>query len=196
MEAEVRSILQLDIAGQPSDWITPEDAARQYASGAVAWTLGDVVRTMVGGRNRQTGIESRIDLHPIIAIRGPVLPPQVLATPIALTNEALFRRGRHTCGVCAALLTRLEAEHGGGEPRSVSGASNNPIGALQELAQKRRFAPPVYVFETLQSAPPSFRATVTVAGPVAAEYHADASTKQAAKHHAAELALAAASQST
>jgi hypothetical protein len=33
-------ILALDIAGNPFDWIAPEDAILYYALGKVAWELG------------------------------------------------------------------------------------------------------------------------------------------------------------
>ena len=37
----MHQVLQLDINGTPQAWITPEDAALYYATGTVAWELGD-----------------------------------------------------------------------------------------------------------------------------------------------------------
>lgn len=79
-------------------------AAHYYATGSVAWTLGDVVHTMIGGINRKSGVESRIELHPIVATRGPVLPGLVMASTCSLTNEALFKRDRHTCAYCTGVF--------------------------------------------------------------------------------------------
>lgn len=72
-----------------------------------------------------------------------------------------------------------------------SGGGGNPIGALQEISQKMKWAAPVYTFITLSEVPPKFRATVKVAGPRAGTYTGEASTKQEAKSQAARSALAA-----
>jgi len=65
-------VLQLDISGRPQAWITPKEAAVLYASDGVAWTLGDAFYVLRGGIQRTTGRQSRIELHPIIAVRGAV----------------------------------------------------------------------------------------------------------------------------
>jgi dsRNA-specific ribonuclease len=95
----------------------------------------------------------------------------------------------------AALLARLKRRvpdrpGGGGGVRSDTAVAN-PIGALQELAQKNRWRPPDYTVTQLSEAPPLFRAAVRVDGPVAGDYSAEANTKQEARRGAAERALGA-----
>ena len=65
-------ILQLDVRGMPQEWITPEDAATYYATDSVAWTVGSVIHTLHGGTNAVTGLQSRIDVHAIVATTGMV----------------------------------------------------------------------------------------------------------------------------
>ena len=65
-------VLQLDISGRPQAWIAPREAAVLYASDAIAWTLGDAFQVLRGGMQRSTGLQSRIELHPIIAVRGAI----------------------------------------------------------------------------------------------------------------------------
>jgi dsRNA-specific ribonuclease len=67
----------------------------------------------------------------------------------------------------------------------------NPIGSLQELAQKSKARSPEYTFESLSVEPPRFRAIVRTELPVPGEYRGEASTKQDAKKIAALAALKA-----
>ncbi|MEO8807963.1 MAG: HNH endonuclease, partial [Burkholderiaceae bacterium] len=65
-------VLQLDISGRPQAWISAKEAAVIYASEGVAWTLGDTFFVLRGGMQRRTGLQSRIEVHPIIAVKGSV----------------------------------------------------------------------------------------------------------------------------
>ena len=58
-------VLQLDISGRPQAWISTKEAAVLYASDAVAWTLGEPFHVLRGGYQRLTGLQSRIELHPM-----------------------------------------------------------------------------------------------------------------------------------
>lgn len=103
-------VLQLDVSGRPQAWISPNEAAVLYASDDVAWTLGRAFHVLRGGIQRTTGLQSRIELHPIIAVKGAVPTRAWRQTP-ALTNPKLFVRDRHVCAYCARrypfdLLTR------------------------------------------------------------------------------------------
>jgi hypothetical protein len=103
-------VLQLDVSGRPQAWITPREAAILYASDGVAWTLGKTFHVLRGGIQRATGLQSRIDVHPIIAVKGAV-PTRAWRTVPALTNPKLFNRDRHVCAYCGRrfvfdLLTR------------------------------------------------------------------------------------------
>jgi 5-methylcytosine-specific restriction endonuclease McrA len=92
----------LDSTGNPLHWIGQEEAAAYYAKGMVAWTLGDPFRILHGGRNRVTGLQSHMDIHPVIAVRGlqPAGTPWTKWRAPALTNASLFRRDGHLCMYC------------------------------------------------------------------------------------------------
>lgn len=92
-------ILQLDIHGFPTCWRSPQEAALYYATDSVGWTVGEVCTTLRGGVNGQSGIQSAIDLHPIMAIKGACAINLFDATP-TLTNAKLFKRDRSTCAYC------------------------------------------------------------------------------------------------
>ena len=62
-------LLSLDAHGRVLDWMSWQDAACLYARGAVAWTLGDPCLQVHGGTCRLTGMQSMIELHPIVAAR-------------------------------------------------------------------------------------------------------------------------------
>ena len=103
-------ILQLDLNGVPQSWMHPKKAATQYASGSVAWTIGDVCMTLRGGINDASGRQSLMDLHPIIALDGASRVNHFDVVP-SLTNSKLFVRDRMTCAYCGRvckpeLLTR------------------------------------------------------------------------------------------
>jgi hypothetical protein len=105
-------VLQLDVSGRPQAWISPKEAAVLYASDGIAWTLGDTCHVLRGGIQRSTGRQSRIDVHPIIAVRGTV-PTRAWRTEPALTNPKLFVRDRHVCAYCGGFFAfdELTREH-------------------------------------------------------------------------------------
>jgi len=92
-------VLQLDISGRPQAWISPREAAVIYASDSVAWTLGLTFHVLRGGMQRTTGLQSRIELHPIVAVRGAV-PTRAWRQAPALSNPKLFSRDRRVCAYC------------------------------------------------------------------------------------------------
>ena len=96
-------VLQLDVSGRPQAWISSKEAATLYAIDAVAWTLGSTFQVLRGGIQRTTGQQSRIELHPIIAVRGSVPTRAWRQTP-ALSNPKLFSRDRHVCAYCGKCL--------------------------------------------------------------------------------------------
>ena len=115
MQAEVRTsgdihstrVLSLDSNGRILDWMSWQDAVCLYVRGAVAWTLGDPCLTIHGGHCRQTGQQSLLDLHPIVASTGHARPGAIEPSP-ALTNAALFARDRYICLYCGRHCTRGE----------------------------------------------------------------------------------------
>jgi len=92
-------VLQLDVSGRPQAWISAKEAAILYASDGVAWTLGDPFHVLRGGTQRRTGLQSRIEVHPIIAVRGTV-PSRAWRQHPGLSNTKLFARDRHVCAYC------------------------------------------------------------------------------------------------
>ena len=92
-------VLQLDVSGRPQAWMTVREAAVLYASDSIAWTLGQTCSVLRGGVQRATGLPSRIEVHPIIAVRGAVPSRAWRASP-ALTNPKLFARDRGICAYC------------------------------------------------------------------------------------------------
>jgi 5-methylcytosine-specific restriction endonuclease McrA len=92
-------VLQLDISGRPQAWISPREAAVLYASDAVAWTLGSTFQVLRGGIQRTTGKQSRIEVHPIVAVRGAV-PSRAWRQVPALSNAKLFVRDCQLCAYC------------------------------------------------------------------------------------------------
>lgn len=91
-------VLQLDVSGRPQSWISAKEAAVIYASDGVAWTLGDAFYVLRGGMQRCTGLQSRIEVHPIIAVRA--IPSRAWRQAPALSNPKLFSRDRLVCAYC------------------------------------------------------------------------------------------------
>lgn len=92
-------VLQLDMTGRPQAWVSTKEAAVIYACDGVAWTLGDPCKVLLGGLQRLTGRQSRIEVHPIIAVRGHV-PSRAWRQAPALSNPKLFARDRMVCAYC------------------------------------------------------------------------------------------------
>lgn len=117
-------ILALDVAGNPHQWITHEDAAYYYTKDLVAWDFGSEGCVLHGGTSRMTNEQSRLAMSSIIAIKGKNLRPELMAryNKPTLTNRALFERDRHLCAYCgnvfhASSLTRdhVDPSSRGGE---------------------------------------------------------------------------------
>ena len=94
----VPRILRLNIAGQPIDWVTWQEAVCLYARDIVVWTVGDPVLRIRGGHSRIDSHVSLIDIHSIIACDGRVVSKDEVVPP--LTNQALFGRDRNLCLYC------------------------------------------------------------------------------------------------
>ncbi len=109
---QAMEVLQLDVSGRPQAWISAKEAAVLYASDGVAWTLGDAFTVLRGGVQRRTGMQSRIEVHPIIAVRGAIPSKAWRLTP-ALSNPKLFARDRQVCAYCGHrfALDELTREH-------------------------------------------------------------------------------------
>ena len=113
-------VLSLDSSGRILDWMSWQDAVCLYVRDAVAWTLGDPCLTIHGGTNRDSGLQSLISLHPIVASRGHARPSLMDPAP-ALTNAALFARDRMICMYCGEHLSRGELTRDHVNPLSKGG---------------------------------------------------------------------------
>lgn len=103
-------ILTLDNAGRPITWVNWQEAVNLYVREQIAWSASNSTFRILGGTCQKTGLQSYIDLHTIIAIRGARAKHNHVVTP-SLSNRALFERDRHTCLYCGnhfrtSLLTR------------------------------------------------------------------------------------------
>ncbi len=114
-------VLALDARGRILDWISWRQAAHLYCRDAVAWTLGEACFTLHGGINRASGLQSRLDLHPIVAAKGHARASAVSPAP-ALNNAALFARDSHLCLYCGQQFSRYHLTRDHVMPRSQGGA--------------------------------------------------------------------------
>jgi hypothetical protein len=113
----MQSILRLDLAGQPRSWITAHEAVSAYAKGDVIYGIGATLPPVFGGIQRLTGIRSRIDLQPIVAIRGRIR--ERFSPP--LCNRTLFRRDDHRCLYCGSQFNRQDLTRDHVLPKSRGG---------------------------------------------------------------------------
>src|SRR5574343_505885 len=104
-DSRMPRVLCLDAHGRILNWLHWQDAACLYARDAVSWTLGEPCLTIHGGRNRLTGEQSLLALHPIVAARGQAHARGHLPSP-ALTNTALFARDKQLCLYCGKEFSR------------------------------------------------------------------------------------------
>lgn len=98
---ELPMILQLDQAGNPQCWIDYEKASYYACKGLIAWTTNAEDFTLHGGINAASGVQSKLTLETIIAVKGKVTGRQIeIMNKVPLTNRTLFRRDRHVCAYC------------------------------------------------------------------------------------------------
>ncbi len=113
MQCNHRTVLQLDIQGTPQAWISLEQAATHYASGTVAWEDGrEPLAVLRGGTSVATGRQSRLEIAPIVALRGASRINLFDCVP-TVTKRGLLVRDRMCCAYCGNTFAErhLEAEH-------------------------------------------------------------------------------------
>lgn len=111
---ELPLVLQLDISGNPQQWITYEDSAYHYAKNNVAWSMGEVEFDIHGGTCAKTGERSILTVNTIIAIKGhPNAKAMKHYNRVPLTNKTLFRRDQNLCAYCGETFSigRLTRDH-------------------------------------------------------------------------------------
>lgn len=92
------SILRINTAGLPIDWLTWQEAVCLHARELVSWTYGEEVMEVHGGHSRLTGEQTVLTLNSIIACKGKVYDKSQREPP--LTNRALFGRDQNVCLYC------------------------------------------------------------------------------------------------
>ncbi len=92
------SILRINTAGFPLEWISWQEAVCLHARELVSWTYGEEVMEVHGGHSRVTGERTVVTLNSIMACRGKVYTDGRTEPP--LTNRALFRRDQNICLYC------------------------------------------------------------------------------------------------
>ncbi len=97
-------ILRLNIAGQPVEWLTWQEAVCLYSRELIQWSLGKPLYRIRGGHNRWQSKRTIIELPSILACGGKKLFPT--RNNPALTNPSLFERDNHQCMYCAKQLNR------------------------------------------------------------------------------------------
>ncbi|MEX2489240.1 MAG: HNH endonuclease [Pseudomonadales bacterium] len=92
------SILRLNTAGAPIEWLSWQEAVCLHARELIIWTYGEEVMEVHGGFSRLTGEQTVVTLASIIACKGKVFTSGRKDPP--LTNRALFRRDQNICLYC------------------------------------------------------------------------------------------------
>jgi len=92
------SILRINTAGSPVEWLSWQEAVCLHARELVSWTYGEEVMEVRGGTSRLTGEQTVLTLNSIIACKGKVYSKVRREPP--LTNRALFRRDQNICLYC------------------------------------------------------------------------------------------------
>jgi len=108
------SILQLDIAGNPSGWITPHKAIHMSAGGRVIASLGDEDYIFKGGINRISGLRTTVTVGSIILTKERVISNRLAKGYVPpLTNKGLFSRDKNTCLYCGHTFptSKLTRDH-------------------------------------------------------------------------------------
>lgn len=102
------NILALDVAGNPNDWLSFEEAVLKYSKDQIAWSVGEI-KLLVRGGYRKDGQRTVVEMPSIIALRDARFIDRV---PV-VTKDALLRRDRMTCAYCGQQFRKseLEAEH-------------------------------------------------------------------------------------
>jgi hypothetical protein len=93
-------ILIVDKQGTPRDWADEMTGACYYARKKVLWETGSLVKTFTGGHDLNGEI-SRIDVHSIIGVSGPVFGDEFYNRETIYADRAiLYSRDFHICAYC------------------------------------------------------------------------------------------------
>lgn len=113
------SILRLNTAGAPIEWLTWQEAVCLHARELISWTYGEEVMEVHGGFSRLTGEQTVVTLNSIIACKGKVFTKGRKDPP--LTNRALFRRDQNICLYCGNRFKEVHLSRDHVKPMSRGG---------------------------------------------------------------------------
>ena len=131
-------VLKLSASGVPQSWISLQEAVTHYAAGDVRWEAGTHVACFRGGHNAVSGLQSRIEVAPIIALRGASKLDLFAVTP-HLNKPKLLRRDRHTCAYCGQVFgdADLQCEHIVPDSRGGAWSWMNIVAACASCNQRK-----------------------------------------------------------
>jgi len=133
-------VLALDRAGNPTTWISVEDAVHQLTTDRVIAPLGEVSRVLYGGTNRASGRRSRIEVNSILLTHAKVVS-RLWAHDYAppLTNRALFQRDGHVCQYCGVAMPACGLTRDHIVPRGLGGGDTwtNVTSACRSCNQRK-----------------------------------------------------------
>lgn len=113
------SILRLNTAGAPIEWLSWQEAVCLHARELISWTYGEEVMEVHGGFSRFTGERTVVTLNSIIACKGKVFTKGRKDPP--LTNRALFRRDQNICLYCGNSFKEVQLSRDHVKPMSRGG---------------------------------------------------------------------------
>ncbi|MDR3159843.1 MAG: HNH endonuclease [Zoogloeaceae bacterium] len=130
-------ILGLDVAGNPAQWLSAEQAITEAARDKIAWQWGERTFVFRGGWDRR-GERSIIELRPIIALAGR-RPNVWMRESFPLSNAFLFRRDRNTCAYCGGRFAFRDLSRDHVIPRVQGGKDiwSNVVTACRACNQKK-----------------------------------------------------------
>jgi hypothetical protein len=132
MNTELPTVLQLDVAGNPQQWISYEISAYHYAKNNVAWDMGAAEFDLHGGTNAITGKQTILTINTIIAIKGRVSEKAMRHyNRVPLSNKTLFRRDQNLCAYCGHhfIKEKLTCDHVHPTSRGGKNAWTNVVAA-------------------------------------------------------------------
>lgn len=94
-------VLIVDKAGNARDWCDHETGACYYARNKVIYSMGSVIKTYTGGKDKD-GNTSQIDVSSIIIATGPVFGKEFYERVSVYTERGiLYARDMNVCAYCA-----------------------------------------------------------------------------------------------
>lgn len=113
-------ILKVDVGGLPVEWMDWQTAVNLVFNDKVVWSFGDHPIRLHGGRSRDTGLRSMLELDTILAV--PDRSSRFALGVPPLNNRELFHRDHHLCLYCGGAFPDRELTRDHIVPLSKRGA--------------------------------------------------------------------------